>query len=500
MIRMVMCCGLVVFSTQLMLISAPAPQKPPSAFAAKSALPSSQSSAIMSSSFSSPLPVTVSSTSATDFKTKLMPYQQRITAFKKTTSSDEIKNTISGFLKEILNPALTQQDLSLSTLNDILTLSGRAISNLASITNQLISVKGSESQRATISRFLKELKSKNSTLGRKYQKQKVFMNLLQSARSVPMDQFEQKTSKYSGIIAQIDSELLEETKLEFIKDLELMAVYAKGKGGNDRVLLDKVINTALANPAFSFKQRQQIAGVFEAKPQLDATKGVQLPQALAGIKGDIIFDAKYKEVLAKPTTIEKIAGAKELLALITAAAVQVDKNTFSKFCETLINALVSMNKTELKELSGLLKEVIDNPFLLAPAQKPVVTQWAELVTQALVFAEDRPLLQSLKAKMTNEKQDYNGALQAALFAIKILESKFLKPEELNKRTKGGLVYIFRDQLSSYYNNRADKNVDDLKSLKTLLELAKLKPNLNEVIKPTWANTLTVGIALKEVSA
>ncbi len=430
-------------------------------------------------------------------KIKLISYKGLFAKFGTHTTVEEFTKIISDFLREIVYVVGNQDDITVEAIEETKVVIDSLLANLITINNRLSSVPSSDRTRTVVSDFIKQLKKQSSAIGKKLETQKAFLSLVENARNIPNEKFQDKINQYRDVVKQINEKIVSGARQDLIRDFESMANYAKTKGDTEKEQLSQLINEVQNNPYFNATQRQQVANVFSDRPVVFEKSLTLAVITEAAAKGDIIFQTKLKELLAIKTIPERIAAAKSLLVLITAASVQIDKNNMMTVLNDLFMSQATMKKEELVALRELLDEALKNQFLLAPNQRGVMQQWLKTMTTAVELADEREtLITSLKNKIDKDKENYSLALKSALYALNLLDTKLPK-DELDKRKQKSLVFELRRKIPSYYNNRAGKSIDDLKMLRSFMDLSKSKTSLSDVVGKDWTRVIGLTIQLIE---
>lgn len=435
-----------------------------------------------------------------DNNNKMFQYKTIIANFNATTPAADFKKAVDLFIVEVVGAA-SASTATIDNLSNAKMTADTIISNLASLNNQLASKLNTAEARATISTSLMSLKARSSELGKKFEKQKTFLNTLDSARKIPYDQLAEKTAQYALIIQRVDSELLDSVKQKIIEDISNVVVFAKSKGLN-LVALQKLTSDVQSIATFSLKQKEKLAGLFFEKPVV-VNKSVQITPPAAqvkDVKGDVLIQNKLKEMASKKIWLEKVLTARELLALVGAGTIQADKNAVIAQLNDLFAQHGQMTKQELEDLRITFADASVHPYLFVPKQRVVVEQWAKLIDQALPFGHVKePLIWSLKTALTKVKENYLQTLQAAAYTVNLLSTK-LPAQELDKRNQSSIVSVLRSQVSVYYNKRSNKTLDELSMLRDVLTMLQKNSYTTDVVSKQWIEAISLGVSFATMKA
>lgn len=447
----------------------------------------------LSALLSSPLPLFSS-----DANNKVTAYKKLLTTVTAQANDSFITKALDGYFKNVLTPSLLQTNLTVANIQDVQNTTDRIISTLATVSNQLAKVQGADAKRAVFLDAINVLKSSYADLVQKNDKQKSILNLLATSRALPNSNFQDKVSQYINVLQQIDLSVLDSIKQDFVNDLEKLVLYAKSKGKSELEAITKLLSLAQVYPAFNSQLKQQCAVMMQDKPQSVATS-VALEAVVAAAKPDQAFANKLKEVSAKNTFLEKISGVRDLLALLTGATLQADKNSIIAVCNDLFMQQAVMKKNELMALKDLFDACQKNQFLLAQNQKDVMDQWSKALVTALQFSDETmPLLANIKSKMDPSSTSFDDAIKAVVYALNVLDTK-LAPAELDKLNPTSLVMTIRQQLPVFFNNRSGKSIEEIKAIKNLFELASKRSNVVDGIGKGWIDTLNMNMDIATAS-
>jgi len=431
----------------------------------------------VTSSVQQALTLAPASSQASSLEQKLATYKQQIAGINSKTPHQQQQQIITGFITEIIEPALASKQTDLVIFKDIQQVCTTAIH---AITTQISA-----------------LSNKKDDLDRKVAQLAKVTDLFAAARKIPLDKLQEKVAEYLLLLAQITPELPDTYAQDFIKDLNALVIAAHGQEPAKIALVQNLLDKTALNQTF-----KEQALVLQIKGLVGILTGQTTTKPTATT---IVSPDELKTQLAnsqkQATLFQKIASCQTALGLISNTTTQADKNALISMLSGFMSSLSTMTKADLAALQALFDAASKNPFLLAANQQIVMGRWLKIVTQALLTIDNsNTLLACVKTALDSSKDPYTPQLDTCNLAI-VLATYPVPPNELqiNAQNKTSLAAKIQAKLFYLYTNRGNKSYQELTTLQSIFSLARLVSALANIITPEWYNTLTLDLALSSAA-
>ncbi len=387
--------------------------------------------------------------------------------------------TLSDQFSKMITPLLTNVPYSLETLINAQNRLDNFVSALTSLKTNLPS---SDARTSTITSKLSTLNSQRSTLNKRITDQQTLSNTMITIRNLSIDtNFRTRIDKLR--VLDINKNTLDALKVTYLNDLNDLLTYAQSKSATEQSEIRSLINSVMdkfKNQIYTTKDQQDQSPIFQQLEQLHAkaTQPVSAPAAATPVPGAALVPptmgvtppptpvipaaitaapALGAPITPVPTTVatavpaptpqlsplqtkiedikkrtllnEKLSLAKELLNMIKEETTRDDRQSVFNLFKDIESGFLKMTKADIEMLLTFLKDNLKTNSFMTDFVKDIdglITELAEAKEQS---GDAGTLLSSLKTKIASFSTDTSGALDAALYALKLLEQNKLPPEE-----------------------------------------------------------------------
>jgi hypothetical protein len=368
-----------------------------------------------------------------------------------SASKDDLTLRISQ-LTTTITPLLTKAPYSLDTLNKGLNVLTSFISSIKTIA---VGLPSSDARQSFINQQVSTLNSQLSTLTTRITAQQTIVNNLQTTRNLPVDtSFQNKISQLSRWLNDIKSDTLEQTKLLVVNDLGDLLTYAQTKGTSEQSQIRSLIaNTLSKFKGFYTLEQQSLSPIFQqiAQLQTKATAPVAPAAGAAPAAAPVAptpaaaattpaaattattqlspIQIKIEDIKKQKLLNEKLIAAKELLGMIKETTFRDERQSIFNLFKEIEAGFLQMTKPDIEALLSFLKDNLKTNTFMADFSTDIDTLITELAGAKDHAGDTGTLLASIKTNIASFSTNASTALEAALYAFKLLEAGKLPPEE-----------------------------------------------------------------------
>jgi hypothetical protein len=367
-----------------------------------------------------------------------------------SASKDDLTLRISQ-LTTTITPLLTKAPYLLDTLNKGSNVLTSFISSIKTIAAGLPS---SDARQSFINQQANSLNTQLNAITKRITDQQTIANNLQTTRNLPAEtSFQNKISQLSRWLNDIKGDTLEQTKLLFVNDLGDLLTYAQTKGASEQTQIRSLIANTLGKfKGFYTLDQQSLSPIFQQLSQLQtkATAPV-VPAASAAPAAAAAPTPAAATTAPAPTTIattqlsqiqikiedikkqkllnEKLIASKELLGMIKETTFRDERQSIFNLFKDIEAGFLQMTKPDIEALLSFLKDNLKANTFMADFYKDIDNLITELAEAKDHAGDTGTLLASIKTNIASFSTNASTALEAALYAFKLLEAGKLPPEE-----------------------------------------------------------------------
>jgi hypothetical protein len=400
-------------------------------------------------------------------------FQTSVFSALTTGATKESIATLSDQFSKIISPLITNVPYSLETLINAQNRLDNFISALNSLKTNLSS---SDARVSVITSKLSTLNTQRSTLNKRLTDQQALSNTMITIRNLPIDtNFRTRVDKLRGF--DINKNTIDALKTSYLNDINDLLTYAQSKGTQEQTEIRSLINSVVdkfKNQIYTTKDQQDQSPIFQQLEQLQSktTQPAPTPAATAPAPGASPgaptmgvtqtpgtpstttaapkpgapitpvataapaptpqlspLQTKIEDIKKRTLLNEKLSLAKELLNMIKEETTRDDRQSVFNLFKDIESGFLKMTKADIEILLAFLKDNLKTNSFMTDFVKDIdglITELAEAKEQA---GNSGTLLSSLKTKIASFSTDTSGALDAALYALKLLEQNKLPAEE-----------------------------------------------------------------------
>lgn len=418
-----------------------------------------------------PTPGAYTSYEDTTANNDINAFQTSVFSALTTGATKESIATLGDQFSNIITPLLTNVPYSLETLINAQNRIDNFISALTSLKTNLPS---SDARASTIGSQISKLNTQRSTLNKRLTDQQTLSNTMITIRNLPIDtNFRTRVDKLRGL--DINKNTLDALKTSYLNDINDLLTYAQSKGTQEQTEIRSLINGVMnkfKSQIYTTKDQQDQSPIFQQLEELQskASQPAPTPATATPVPGAAPMgvgstspatttatptaeastmltpgtgatatptptpqlsplQTKIEDIKKRTLLNEKLSLAKELLNMIKEETTRDDRQSVFNLFKDIESGFLKMTKTDIEMLLAFLKDNLKTNSFMADFVTNIdglITELAEAKEQS---GDTGMLLSSLKTKIASFSTDTSGALNAALYALKLLEQNKLPPEE-----------------------------------------------------------------------
>ncbi|MFA5306387.1 MAG: hypothetical protein WC365_02970 [Candidatus Babeliales bacterium] len=392
-----------------------------------------------------------------------------------TGTTQESIAALGDTFSNIITPLLTNVPYSLETL---INAQNRIDNFISALTSLRTNMPSSDTRRSTITSQISKLTTQRSTLNKRLTDQQALSNTMITIRNLPIDtNFRTRIDKLRGL--DINKNTLDALKASYLNDINDLLTYALSKGTQEQTEIRSLINGVMSkfkNQIYTTKDQQDQSPLFQQLEQLQAnatqaaptttTPAAPIAPAISVTSMPItpiaptpvvtptigaaptpapaaptaitmpaptpqlsLLQTKIEDIKKRTQLNEKLSLAKELLNMIKGETTRDDRQSVFNLFKDIESGFLKMTKADIETLLTFLKDNLKTNDFMVDFKGDIdglITELAEAKEQA---GDTGTFLNSLKTKIASFSADTSGALDAALYALKLLEQGKLPPEE-----------------------------------------------------------------------
>ncbi len=421
-------------------------------------------------------PVVYSSNDDTTANNDINAFQTSVFSAITTGATKESIATLSGQFSNIITPLLTNVPYSIETL---INAQNRIVNFISALTSLKTNLPSTDARASTITSQISKLTTQRSTLNKRLTDQQALSNTMITIRNLSIDtNFRTRIDKLR--VLDINKNTLDALKVAYLNDLNDLLTYAQSKGTTEQSEIRSLINSVMdkfKNQIYTTKDQQDQSPIFQQLEQLfnkatqptpvaptPATPAIGLPitpsfplpagapatlptpgtpaQGAPTASAPATFTAptpptpqltpiqtKIEDIKKRTLLSEKLSVAKELLNMLKEETTRDERQNVFNFFKDIESGFLKMPKADIEMLSAFLKDNLKINSFMADFVKDIDGLITELAEAKDLAGDTGTLLSSLKTKIASFSTDTSAALDAALYALKLLEQGKLPPEE-----------------------------------------------------------------------